>query len=213
MENKEIVRKGYNVIAEKYLAWFQGRPMLHEEKLNQVLEHLNSQSRVLELGCGAGTPITKRLTERVAEVVANDYSEKQIELAKQNAPKAKLIHGDMAQLEFEPESFDAIVAFYSFFHLPKEAHQPLLKKIHSWLKKDGLLMYTHSVEDKEYNSSFLGVDTFFGSFGVDGNVKLAEDSGFEIIQAEVRAQGDVADPDDPDNGVSFLWIFAKKKSA
>jgi SAM-dependent methyltransferase len=208
---QELVRAGYNLIAEDYLAWIQQRPTAHHVKLQQILEHLDASSKVLELGCGAGLPVTKILTQRVAEVVANDYSEEQIALAKANAPLAKFIHGDMTQLKFPSATFTAVVAFYSFFHVPRELHEALIKNIHSWLRKDGILLFTYSSHTEEgIYPLFLGAKMFFSSFGTDQIMDIVKSCGFTILEQEVRAQGNVDDPADPDNDTSFLWVLAKK---
>jgi SAM-dependent methyltransferase len=210
---QELVRAGYNAIADKYLDWVQNRPTLHEEKLDQILKYLDARSEVLELGCGAGLPVTASLTHHVAKVVANDYSEKQISLAKLNAPKAEFIHGDMTRLEFRPEAFNAVLAFYSFFHLPRESHEAMIGKCYNWLKEDGLLLFTYSAHAEEgIFPVFLGEQSYFSSFGCERILEIVESQGFEIIQQEVRAQGNVDDPTDPDNDTSFLWVLARKKA-
>ena len=208
---QELVREGYNAIAEDYLAWIQQRPTGHHIKLQQILSHLDSSSKVLELGCGAGLPVTKALTQHVAEVTANDYSEEQIALARTNAPLAKFIHGDMTQLEFPSSTFDAVVAFYSFFHVPREKHEALIKDIHGWLRKDGLLLFTYSSHAEEgIYPMFLGAKMYFSSFSTEQIIEIVKSCSFAILEQEVRAQGNVDDPSDPDNDTSFLWTLAKK---
>jgi cyclopropane fatty-acyl-phospholipid synthase-like methyltransferase len=208
---QELVRAGYNVIAEDYLAWIQQRPTAHHIKLEQILSHLDASSKVLELGCGAGIPVTRALTQHVAEVVANDYSESQIALAKTNAPLAQFIHGDMTQLDFPPSTFDAVVAFYSFFHIPREQHEALIRNISSWLRKDGLLLFTYSSYAEEgIYPPFFGAKMFFSSFGTEQILEIVKSCGFTIVDQEVRAQGNVKDLKDPDNDTSFLWVLARK---
>ena len=209
---QELVRAGYNVIAEDYLAWIQQRPTAHHVKLQQILEHLDASSKVLELGCGAGLPVTKALTQHVAEVVANDYSEEQIALAKANAPLAKFIHGDMTQLDFPSERFDAVVAFYSFFHVPREQHKALIENVSDWLRKDGLLLFTYSSHAEEgIYPLFLGTKMYFSSFGTEQILNIVKSCGFTIVDQQVRAQGNVEDLTDPDNDTSFLWVLARKR--
>lgn len=208
---QELVRAGYNIIAKDYLSWIQQRPTAHHIKLQQILSHLATTSKVLELGCGAGLPVTKVLTQHVASVIANDYSESQIALAKANAPLAEFVHGDMTQLEFAPGTFDAAVAFYSFFHVPREKHEALIKDIHGWLRKDGLLLFTYSSHAEEgIYPLFLGAKMFFSSFGTEQILEIVQSCGFTIVEQEVRAQGNVEDPTDPDNDTSFLWVLARK---
>ncbi|MCA1723139.1 MAG: class I SAM-dependent methyltransferase, partial [Thermomicrobia bacterium] len=62
---KVIVACGYDVIAERYLAWAMGvRVAERSGYLRIVCDALSESAAVLELGCGAGIPITQRLAER-----------------------------------------------------------------------------------------------------------------------------------------------------
>ena len=98
-----------------------------------------SNADVLELGCGAGVPGTELLSSRCRNVIANDISSAQIELAKSRvgATNVDFSQEDMTKLEFEPGSFDAVVAFYSIIHLPREEQAILFQNIYSWLRYGG----------------------------------------------------------------------------
>jgi len=54
--------------------------------LNLHLEHLDHNQLVLDVGCGAGTPIDSYLIAREHRVIGLDSSDKQIELAKKWSP-------------------------------------------------------------------------------------------------------------------------------
>jgi cyclopropane fatty-acyl-phospholipid synthase-like methyltransferase len=58
-----------------------------------------------------------------------DLSRRQVGLAKENVPSARVICGDALELDFPPESFEAVVALYFFDHLPRERHAELLAKV------------------------------------------------------------------------------------
>jgi cyclopropane fatty-acyl-phospholipid synthase-like methyltransferase len=53
-------------------------------------------------------------------------------------PHADLVHADVAELAFPARSFDAVVAFYLFDHLPREEHATLFARVREWLTPDGL---------------------------------------------------------------------------
>jgi len=73
-------------------------------------------------------------------VTGVDISGTQLEMARRNAPSATFIHADMTSLAFEPGSFDAVVAFYSLTHVPRDEHLPLLERIRTWLRPGGLFL-------------------------------------------------------------------------
>jgi SAM-dependent methyltransferase len=177
-----------------------------------VLENAIAAPRILELGCGAGVPITRMLLDRGAQVVANDISTKQISLAKVRCSEATFVPGDMAALTFEPASFDGVVAFYSIFHLPRAEQKGMLSKICSWLKPGGLFVLNLATEDnEEIYGEFLGHGMFWSSFSVEDSKEMVKGAGFELAEAEVLEAGDgKLDESDPDYGVKFLWIAAKR---
>ena len=48
----------------------------------------------------------------------------------------------MTTLDFKPETFDAVVSFYSIIHVPREEHLALIDKIALWLKPGGSFLAT-----------------------------------------------------------------------
>ena len=46
----------------------------------------------------------------------------QLAIARENAPRARFVRADMTEVDFAPESFDAVVAFYSIIHVPRDEH-------------------------------------------------------------------------------------------
>src|SRR4026208_1130477 len=119
MEPREVVARGYDEVAERFLEWSTLRPSeARLAYLRRAVELIPAGARVLELGCGAGIPMTAALAED-RDVTGVDISARQIELARENVPAATFVHSDMTTLEFEAASFDAVVAFYSLTHVPR----------------------------------------------------------------------------------------------
>src|SRR3954467_1231439 len=110
MDPKQIVRDGYDRIAEAYVAQVgKGRGQRRQRQLERLTD-LPDGAPVLDLGCGAGIPVAQLLAERF-QVTGVDISARQIELARQNVPGATFIQADMADLHFPEASFAAVVAF------------------------------------------------------------------------------------------------------
>ena len=76
-----MAQQGYNKNADEYLERTLSKPSPRMQWLEKLLRHLKPTARVVELGCGAGLPVTKLLTEKVAEVIGNDISSEQVKLA------------------------------------------------------------------------------------------------------------------------------------
>ena len=94
----ETVARGYDEIAEAYLVWSEAEGgSARRRYLAYLLGELGDGASLLELGCGAGLPVTRALSER-HRVTAVDVSRRQLELARENAPRAAFVQGDMASL-------------------------------------------------------------------------------------------------------------------
>jgi SAM-dependent methyltransferase len=201
-----IVTRGYDTIAERYLEWSPLRPSGPRlAYLDRARAMIPDGSRVLELGCGAGVPMTQALAEG-RDVVGVDISATQVALARRNVPAATFIHADMTELAFDAASFDAVVAFYSMTHVPRDDVPPLLARIRDWLRPSGIFIASMGVEDDPgtIEKGWLGVDMFFSHFRARKNRRLVEASGMVVDTAEV-----LAEPEDRCDA-RFLWVVAHR---
>ena len=121
VRENEIVARGYDHIADVYLEWTTGSP-LRERWLNELSNILPLRGDVLDLGCGAGIPVARRLTEMGFSVLGIDGSSRQIALACKNEPHAEFRLADMVSVSFPIASFAAITAFYSITHVRRAEH-------------------------------------------------------------------------------------------
>jgi ubiquinone/menaquinone biosynthesis C-methylase UbiE len=208
-----IVEYAYDHISEWYLQWVESQKSPRQRYAKKLLEELQPSPSILELGCGPGVPVLKMLIEQGAQVVANDISTKQIEMAKARFPDAKLVAGDMTALTFEPESFHGAISFYTLFHLPRSKLKAMLTKIHGWLKPQGVFVFNlATVDEEEIHGEFLGYGMFWSSYDMDGNQALLREVGFDLLQVEVLQAGDgKLEEDDPDFDAEFMWVVARKR--
>lgn len=197
----ERVRAGYNIAAKNYSSEY--RAQFNSEKyLAKLIEVLQPNSKVLDVGCGAGKPIDSYLVSKGIGVSGIDISETQIELAKSNVPEANYEVRDMSELQDGEYQVDAVVSFYAIFHTPREKHADLLKKFRSFLKPDGYLLITMGSRDWEgKKDNFCGAEMYWSSYGIEKNQELTGEAGFEIIFSEI----------DVDGGEKHLVILAKAK--
>jgi cyclopropane fatty-acyl-phospholipid synthase-like methyltransferase len=199
----ELVGRGYDVIGERFAEWRDriiGDPRREWEE--ELVSRLRDGARVLELGCGAGVPDTQRLAARF-QVTGVDISAQQIRRARAAVPEADFVRADFTELELDPESFDAVVSFYAFNHVPRELLAPTLSRIHRWLVPSGLLMTALGTSDTEaWSGDWLGAPTFFSSFPPDTNTRLVQEAGFDILRDELVTFRE------PEGDVTFQWVLA-----
>jgi SAM-dependent methyltransferase len=209
LDPKQVVEQGYDCIAESYLEWLHSARLEERARYTAVLfDQLSPGDRVLDLGCGAGVPTTQELA-RQFQVTGVDISKHQIELARQNVPATEFIHADIAQLDFPPSSFDAVIAFYAFIHIPRQEHSRVLQNIHSWLRPGGLFvatMGTRSVK-RDFGEDYLGTRMFWSGFDSETNKRLVEETGLRILRAQEETAVEFDKP------VTFLWVIANKPNA
>jgi len=136
MDFKKTVKEGYNAIADRYLAE-RTRDSEDVRLVDDFIERLPAKAKVLDAGCGAGIPISQMLSEHF-DVTGVDFSEAQIELAKQHVPLANFICRDMTKLDFPENTFEGICSYYAIIHIPREEHRPLLANFYRMLKPGGL---------------------------------------------------------------------------
>jgi cyclopropane fatty-acyl-phospholipid synthase-like methyltransferase len=204
----ELVGRGYDAIGERFAEWrdrIVGDPRREWEE--ELVSRLQDGARVLELGCGAGVPDTLRLAGRF-QVTGVDVSAEQVLRARAAVPEAEFIRADFTALELEPESFDAVVSFYAFNHVPRELLAPTFARIHRWLVPCGLLMTALGTSDTEaWTGDWLGAPTFFSSFPPETNTRLVGEAGFEILRDELVTFRE------PDGDATFQWVLAMRSSA
>jgi cyclopropane fatty-acyl-phospholipid synthase-like methyltransferase len=201
-----VVARGYDEVAQRYLEWSPLRPSgPRRAYLQRALDLVPAGARVLELGCGAGVPMTAALAEG-RHMTGVDISATQVELARRNVPTATFLHADMTALAFEPEAFDAVVAFYSLTHVPRDDVPALLARIRDWLRPGGTFLASFGVEDDPgtIEEDWLGVDMYFSHFSAKKNRRLVAEAGLVVDSAEV-----LVEPEDRCDA-RFLWVVAHR---
>jgi SAM-dependent methyltransferase len=205
VENKEIVREGYDAIAEKYLTARNETHPADIELLQELVHRLPKRARVLDAGCGAGVPVTCILSQSF-EVVGVDFSEEQIRLARELVPEADFICQDITALDFPDESFDAICSFYTIIHIPRNEHRSLLWNFHRMLRPGGLVLLCMGAGDlpQGIEEDCFGTRMYWSHFDAETNLKMMADCGFRIIWSKTITEQPAF------GGGQHLFILAQK---
>jgi SAM-dependent methyltransferase len=187
---RQIVRAGYDACGPRYN---EARVRDPSPELALLIDRLPAGARLLDIGCGGGIPVTEALVERVpgARVIGVDLSPVQIDEARRRVPRAELRVGDIMDQEFAPGSFDAIVCFYTLFHLPREEHRPLLERIAGWLRPGGYALLTvgRTSHPGYTEPDFFGVVMYWSHFDASWYVGAMQEVGFEILARGIQGHG------------------------
>ena len=200
---KQTVKQGYNAIANRYLAQ-RTRDSEDVRLLDDLIERLPANAKVLDAGCGAGIPISQMLSEHF-DVTGVDFSEAQVELAKQHIPRANFICRDMTKLDFPENTFDGICSYYAIIHIPREEHQALLNNFHRMLKPEGFALLCLGAEHliDEIDENYLGTRMYWSHYDTETYLKMLMDCGLSIIWSKQIA-------DESCEGSGHLFVLVQK---
>jgi cyclopropane fatty-acyl-phospholipid synthase-like methyltransferase len=172
----------YDLIAAQ---WIEERKILEREK--PYFEHFMALAprgaRLLDLGCGAGV-VSRVLLDRGFSVTGVDASIAQLRAAAASCPEAEFITADIVTVDLTGR-FQDLVAWDSLFHIPRSEHPRIFRKMHAWLDADApILLSLGGIED-EFTAPMYGVNFFYSSYAPETSLKLLEDSGFNIVRAQI----------------------------
>jgi demethylmenaquinone methyltransferase/2-methoxy-6-polyprenyl-1,4-benzoquinol methylase len=164
---KKINLKKKDFFNEKAEIWDE--ITVHDlEKVQYITEMLNIQGDDKILDVGTGTGIMIPFYERYlvnGGVVAVDYSEKMIEVARskypeKEHPKISYLISDVYDLKYDAD-FDIIMCYSCFPHLVDQSLA--LKILSKALKKGGRLVVAHSDSSKTINEVHMNSDEEVGN--------------------------------------------------
>lgn len=193
MSDRDAVRRAYDEIAETYAAERseRGRGV---EVLTAFLDDLPERPRVLDAGCGQGTPVLRRLAES-ADPVGLDFSREQLGLARGTVPGAPLVCGDMTALPLREDAFDAVTAYHSLIHVPIDDHAAVVEEFARVLRPGGRVLLTEGIDEwSGRNPDWLnsGVEMQWDIAGAEATKSQLRDAGFTVVR-ELRATDELAD--------------------
>ena len=200
---QEIVRAGYNSIADNYLA-ARTRDSADVQLIDRLLNRLPKNSLILDAGCGAGIPITQLLSQN-HRVIGIDFAIQQLVLAKKLIAQGSFACQDMALLGFRKDSFDAICSYYAIIHIPRKLHSAILSQFFRLLKPSGLVFLCLGADDlpEDVAEDYLGSPMYWSHFDAKTNIRMLRTIGFQIVYSEI-----IQDASFPDSG--HLFVLAHK---
>lgn len=153
---------------------------------------ISSGSKVLELGCGDGKTLAM-LVSAGFNVTGIDVSPSAINLARKKVggKKARLFVGDVCNLPFSPNSFDAVVAVHVLDHLTAKERRKAAAECRRVLKKNGLLLFQgFSSRDLRFGQgkkvelrTFRRQNNIWYHYFTSGEVKKLFE-GFELVELQ-----------------------------
>ena len=171
--NRYLCATAYDLIYEDWASY--RKPI--NTCIQEFCKYIPKGSKVLDIGCGNGYPISKYLIDNGYQVTGIDISEKMIS-------EAKRLSGEFSVCDFmeyaSDSKFDAIIAFDSLWHIPLGLQKDIYKKIYDLLVDGGYCLFTHGIRHSEVSGKMFNQTFYYSSLDIDEVKSCISD--FTIIE-------------------------------
>ena len=135
---------------------------------------------ILDVGCGAGLPISGYFIRQGYRVTGVDTSEPLLEMASGRFPEQEWIPADMRTLDLGRQ-FEGVLAWHNFFHLTPEGQTAMFPVFRRHAAPGAPLMFTSGSERGSVLGDFQGEPLYHGSLDPGEYRSLLAQNGFEEI--------------------------------
>ena len=133
---------------------------------------------VLEIGCGAGLPITKQLVNAGLDVFAMDSSIHLTDVFKKRFPNVPVKCEKVQESKFFERTFDAALAVGLLFLLCEKDQINLFKNVSNALVPGGQFLFSSPIERAIWQDNMTGL--FCSSLGIKQYQSLFSHFGFKL---------------------------------
>lgn len=135
---------------------------------------------VLDVGCGAGDPISKALMDEGVNVYGIDASPHMVQAFRQNFPDCPVACEAVEESSFFNRQFDAIVAWGLLFLLPEEMQEMVIQKMANGLLPGGKLLFTAPSQKMKWYDAITELESI--SLGAERYNELLNASGLSVME-------------------------------
>jgi SAM-dependent methyltransferase len=178
----------------------RSRALFERAWLERFAALLPAQASVLDLGCGHGEPIAAWLIAQGCSVTGVDTAPSLLALCRQRFPTQNWIESDMRSIALD-RSFDGIVAWDSFFHLPHDDQRAMFETFHRHAAPEAALMFTSGPAHGEATGDHAGEALYHASLAPEEYRALLAAAGFEVVEFKAN---------DADCAGHTVWLAQRK---
>ena len=168
--------------------------------LDRFLALVPAGGSILDVGCGAGLPISGYLIGQGRAVTGVDSSEPLLDLCRRRFPRNAWIAADMRTLDLG-RRFDGVIAWDSFFHLSPEDQERMFPVFARHAADGAALMFTGGPQRGSVLGEFEGEPLYHGSLDPAEYAELLDQVGFDAV-AQVQ--------EDPACGGHCIWLAKRR---
>ena len=186
----------FDSMGADYEKAFGHDPGLHKF-IEKVLALLPPSSKVLDVGCGTGRPVSSTLASNGHKVTGIDISPSMAELSRKAVPSGEFEVADMTKY-VPKDKMNAIFNILCLFWLDRKGMEDQCKKWHEWLLPGGIVcICTFGAEDLHPTKEMYDEDGLCASgmeflfmgrkaqlllMTKEGWKRILEAAGFEIVE-------------------------------
>lgn len=148
--------------------------------LDRFLAKLPGRPEILDMGCGAGQPITSYLVSRDCQVTGMDNAVAMLEIARDRMPGTDWMFGDMRTFKLDRQ-FDGILSWDGFFHLSRQEQEDSIPNFAAHVRDGGALMLTIGHKEGEATGTVEGSTVYHSSLAIETYTELMKRCGFKHI--------------------------------
>ena len=176
-----------DVYERQAAGWDRHRPrgLCERAWLERWLARLPPQPRVLDLGCGAGDPITAYLVERGVQYVGLDAAPAMLAIARRRWPGLTLLQRDMRDLT-GLAGFDGVLSWDGSFHLDAAAQRRLIEALGRCVGDRGAVLLTIGDRAGEVLGGVEGEAVYHASLAAEDYREAFLTAGFGEVEIALR---------------------------
>jgi SAM-dependent methyltransferase len=146
---------GYEAAAEAFQA-FREDARVGADAVATWARTLPSGAEVLELGCGAGVPVTEQLARAGCAVWGIDASPALLSRFRERFPQCQSVCEDLAASQLFGRTFDAAIAVGVIFLLSPDTQRQLICQVATSLAPGGEFLFTAPGSPARWNDILTG---------------------------------------------------------
>lgn len=162
-------------------AWdrLRGRKLAEQSWMERFVSGFPEGASILDIGCGSGEPISRFFVERGFAVTGIDSSPSLIAMCRTRFPTQRWLVGDMREMSIG-ESFDAILAWHSFFHLHVDDQRAMFARFATHARPGTILMFTSGSAHGEAIGEWEGETLYHASLAPEEYRELLAANAFAV---------------------------------
>jgi len=153
--------------------------------IDDLLAALPPDPLVLDAGCGDGA---RTLANLPPGAIGLDFAREGLSLAAETVPAARLLQAEMTAIPLAGGSVDAVTAYHSVFHVPRDRQPAVYREFARVLTPGGTLLLTlPSGRFQTVRRGWMGGEMFFSAPGRQETLDQLREAGFADLRTETAA--------------------------